>query len=47
MHYCHIQQWHRRLKMIEKTERYVERALRERPKTRDDDNLLYLDVLHK
>ena len=31
--------------MIEKTERYVERALRQRPKTRDDDNLLYLDVL--
>ena len=28
-------------------ERYVEKALRERPETRGDDNLLYIDVLRQ
>lgn len=33
--------------MIKKTEEYVEKALRERPDTREDDNLLYVDVLRQ
>lgn len=33
--------------MIEKTEKYVENALRNRPKTREDDNLLYIDVIRQ
>ena len=33
--------------MIEKTEKYVENALRNRPYTREDDNLLYVDVMRQ
>ena len=33
--------------MIEKTEKYVENALRNRPHTREDDNLLYVDVIRQ
>lgn len=32
---------------IEKTEVYVKKALEKRPETRDDDNLLYLDVIEQ